>query len=420
MNLLHLLKKWDRPVPRYTSYPPATEFGLLDEAAAKQKWNQLKGPLSVYVHIPFCKTMCLYCGCSVILNRRPEKQAEYVKALLQEAKQIALPISELHLGGGTPTELTEEQLEQIRIALPGGQEVSIEIDPRTVIEDRGRKLRVLKNLGFTRVSFGVQDLDPRVQEAVRRRQGEEVTRATYEWARELGFEGINVDLIYGLPLQTIESFRRTADEIAKMRPDRIALFSYAKVPWLKKHQLAIREKDLPSPEVKLELYMNARATFLQAGYVQIGMDHFAWPTDSLSVAYREKRLQRNFQGYSVKRAENQVGLGVTSIGCYEGMYAQNVKDLPAYYERIEQGKMAVFRGKILSEEEKKIKSRIEEMMCNFETEAGWEDWSDMEELVEKRGKRIVATEMGRLFVRVIASKMDPTYQLKEERYSRSV
>lgn len=303
---LKLSWKFNKPLPRYTSYPTAPEWETFSSEMYKKKLvsiSQIEAPLSLYLHIPFCKTMCLYCGCSVVLNRKEENEERYIDYLI---KEISLASSflekkkrvvQLHFGGGTPTKLSSALLTRLfekihsSFEIDYTQEIAIEIDPRTVAEDEGDKLRLLKKLGFNRVSFGVQDTDPKVQEAIRRRQSLEVTLQTYALARKLGFKGINVDLIYGLPYQTSQTFDTTVTHILKMRPDRIAFFSYAQVPWLKPHQKAIREDTLPNAEEKFQIYTNARCRFVEAGYVAIGMDHFALPNDDLAIGYYTKSLQ---------------------------------------------------------------------------------------------------------------------------------
>jgi oxygen-independent coproporphyrinogen-3 oxidase len=427
-----LLAKWNRAVPRYTSYPTAPQFVAVDESLAREKmieFDQSGKSLSIYIHIPFCKSMCLFCGCSVVLNRNPARQAAYLDTLLKEIELIPFRekkvVTQLHLGGGTPTSLTEVEMETLMNALRQKfiftDEIAIEVDPRTVYADDGKKLAALKEVGFNRISFGVQDLDPQVQEAVKRRQSEEMTVTTYERARALGFEGINIDLIYGLPLQTAVSFRKTAETLCKLKPDRISFFSYAKIPWLKNHQKAIREEDLPSDTEKFQIYIDARKLFLEAGYVAIGMDHFALQTDSLAIAQKEGRLYRNFQGYSVEKAEDLLGLGVTSIGFISGTYLQNAKTLEEYEQRISMGKLPTFRGFELKTEDYVRRWVIHNIMCNFRVDkqefkrlfaASFDDYFSRErqqlemELVEEDEAELRATPKGKLFVRLIAASFD--------------
>ena len=446
------LEKWNRPVPRYTSYPTAPQFHVLNPDAIGANFAAFSAAdklLSLYIHIPFCKTMCLFCGCSVVLNRRPEKSAAYLDLLLQEIRLARNAfgkkklVSQLHLGGGTPTSLEEAQLELLMQVLQENfeftkdAEISIEVDPRTVFADQAKKLETLRQLGFNRVSFGVQDLDPRVQEAVKRRQSEEMTLSTYAHARRLGFEGINIDLIYGLPLQTPESFRRTAAVLSAIKPDRIAFFSYAKVPWMKPHQKAIREEDLPSSTEKFQIYAESRRTFMEAGYVAIGMDHFSLPSDSIAKAYGEEKLIRNFQGYSVGAAEDMLGLGVSSIGFMNGMYAQNVKTIEEYESSVIKGRLPVLRGFPLGAEDLLRRWVNQQIMCRFKVEKkvfeerfqvpfdlhfaqekqGLEQLAQ-EGLIEETTEEIRATPLGRLFVRLIAVVFDQ--YAKNGQFSRAV
>ncbi len=433
-----LLAKWNIPVPRYTSYPTAPQFRAVNQGLYREKlrlFDRSEKPLSLYFHVPFCKTMCLFCGCSVVLNRKPERQSQYLTHLLKEIELVAQtfstrrPVSQLHLGGGTPTSLTEVQFEQLmekihlHFVLMPDAEISIEIDPRTVYADSGSKLSLLKRLGFNRVSFGVQDLDPMVQEAVRRRQSEEMTVSTYYKARELGFEGINIDLIYGLPYQTAERFAKTAEKLVELKPDRIAFYSYAKIPWLKEHQKAIPDETLPSTEEKFQIYVEARARFMRGGYTAIGMDHFALASDSMSQAYLKKTLARNFQGYALQLADDMIGFGLTSIGFIENSYFQNAKELSEYQESIKKGFLPVARGYVLGEEDILRRKIIQEMMCHFEVDKQYASLADLsalqqEGLVVEMENKVAATPLGRLFIRLIASKFDS--YLNKGQFSKAV
>ncbi len=452
-DLIHVdpsfLTKWNLSVPRYTSYPTAPQFSSMKEETYIEKlkeFDQTAKPLSLYLHIPFCRSMCLFCGCSVILNRNPERQSRYLSYLYKEISLLPFSqkreVTQLHIGGGTPTSLSEEEFDELvdllqrRFFWNEGAEISIEIDPRTVFADRGRKLRHLKALGFNRVSFGVQDLDAKVQEAVKRRQTEEMTFTTFRLAREIGFQGINLDLIYGLPCQTRASFLNTAQKIAELRPDRIAFFSYAKVPWLKKHQLAISEELLPSDQEKFTIYTDARAIWMQSGYQPIGMDHFSLPEDSLSIAYREKKIMRNFQGYSVCLSSDLIGLGITSIGCVEGTYVQNAKTMAEYEASLDRGALPASRGYVLKEKDRIVRDVIQKLMCHFEidkreffvlTQVPFNQYFSasreeimrlvQEGLIEDFEDRLVATAMGRLMIRVIASVFD---EYKTGNYSKAI
>jgi oxygen-independent coproporphyrinogen III oxidase len=446
----NLLSRLNVAAPRYTSYPTAPQFLPMDEGLYREKiasFDSLDKPLSLYIHIPFCKTMCLFCGCSVVLNRKRETQTAYVQHLLKEILQLPFSkkrkVTQLHLGGGTPTSLSVEEFELLMTALEAkftfspDAEISIEIDPRTVFSDRGEKLRKLRSMGFNRVSFGVQDLDPKVQEAVKRRQSEEMTVSTYFLARELGFLGINLDLIYGLPFQTPKSFAKTAERIIELKPDRIAFFSYAKVPWLKPHQKAIPEETLPTDMEKFTIYAQSRELFMRGGYEVIGMDHFSLPTDPLTVAYRKKQLTRNFQGYSLALAEDMIGLGVTAIGFLENSYFQNKKTITEYEMAIDAGKLPVERGYVLHEDDLRRAWVIQRMMCHFsvskqefalqfqipfdvyfERERGEIERLKNEGLLAESLEEIIATSTGRLFIRLIAAIFD--MYLKPGLYSKVV
>lgn len=453
---LEQLQHFDKPVPRYTSYPTAPLWGAVDASLYADHLEALgksQGPLSLYVHIPFCKTMCLYCGCHVVLNRKKEVEEEYVHNLCQEIELISSLIGakkrvvQLHFGGGTPTKLQEHLLHaaiekiQSAFSLDLHAEVAIEIDPRTVYEDDAKKLAFLRSIGFNRVSFGVQDIDPKVQEAVRRRQSAAMTEMTFTKAKDLGFTGINMDLIYGLPLQTVSSFRYTVSEIIKMRPDRIALFSYAKVPWLKPHQKAIPEETLPTTEEKFLIYCMARQLLIESGYRAIGMDHFALPEDELAKAYINKTLQRNFQGYTVLPVEDLIGFGVSAIGSVQGAFFQNIKELQPYYEAIKQRRTPVYRGKVLHNDDHIRRWVIQRIMCDFRLDSkefedrfhiAFETYFQKEmiklqplidqKLVTYFQDMLVVTELGELFVRLVASVFDYYYTVETStnRFSKSI
>lgn len=443
--------RWDLSLPRYTSYPTAPHFVPFSESMMQTAMESLQRshkPLSIYIHIPFCRSMCLFCGCAVVLNRRPERQRAYVELLRKEIELWSNLLErrnlvQIHWGGGTPTSLEEAEFALLLQALEEAfcctseMEMSIEIDPRTVIADQGKKLRFLKRAGVTRVSFGVQDLDPRVQEAVRRRQSREMTYQTYAWARELGFRGVHMDLIYGLPLQTQESFSRTIEDIAALRPDRIALFSYAHVPWLKEHQKAIRTADLPSAGSKWAMYLQARDYLLRAGYVAIGMDHFAVPEDALVQAYCTDTMTRNFQGYAPVYAETLVGLGVTAIGESVNCYMQNAKTLEAYQTCLDAGRLPIARGVILNDDDVKRRFVIQSLMCRYEVQkklfqnqfnVAFDLYFSLEREVlfelEQEGllvldeEHVRATEVGQILIRRIAAAFDRYLPSSTVRYSR--
>ncbi|RJG08922.1 oxygen-independent coproporphyrinogen III oxidase [Pseudomonas cavernicola] len=376
-----LVEKYDRPGPRYTSYPTAPQFhqafAMDDYRAATKQSNQAATPkpLSVYIHIPFCKSLCYYCACNKIITQKTHRAVEYLAYLKREiALQAALfdgtrKLTQLHLGGGTPTYLTGEQLAELMAALHAAfnlddsdaHEFSIEVDPRTVSTGQIHQLR---DLGFNRLSFGVQDFDAAVQAAVNRLQSEEQTRELVAAARRAGFKSVSVDLIYGLPLQTGASFAVTLDKIIDLRPDRIAAYSYAHLPELVRAQRLIRREDMPPPKRKLELLELTIERLTAAGYVYIGMDHFALPDDELSLAREQGTLQRNFQGYSTHADCDLIGLGVSSIGKVGDSYSQNVKELSQYYARLDEGLLPVQRGYRLSADDRLRREVISDLMCH--------------------------------------------------------
>ncbi|MFQ5506974.1 MAG: oxygen-independent coproporphyrinogen III oxidase, partial [Planctomycetota bacterium] len=351
-----LLMRHDRPGPRYTSYPTApvwTEaFGEKEWAQAMARANEKSDePFSLYVHIPYCRSMCLYCGCSVIITRNLDKARSYVDLVIEEARRLAreLPdrrrIQQHHWGGGTPTYLPPDELAKLYRGIaelfpPDPEaEIGIEVDPSVTTLTQ---LGVLRELGFNRISMGIQDFTPEVQEAVHRIQGVEATEDLIREARRLGFESVNVDLICGLPHQEPESFGRTIDQVIEWRIDRVACYSFAYVPWLKKHQKALPEASLPDRERKFQLFTTALAKFGSAGYVAIGLDHFARPEDSLAVAAGAGRLHRNFMGYTTRmgqgrQAEDMLPLGVTSIGEVQGSFGHNLKERRDWQRRVEEG-----------------------------------------------------------------------------------
>ncbi|MDB5883438.1 MAG: oxygen-independent coproporphyrinogen oxidase [Ramlibacter sp.] len=375
-----LLRRFDVPGPRYTSYPTADRFveafGPADLATAITQRRagpavQVQ-PLSIYVHIPFCESLCYYCACNKIITKKHDRSAPYLRALEREielyTRQIGRdrPVTQLHLGGGSPTFLSNEELtglvQMLRrsFALAPGGEQSIEIDPRTV--DAAR-LEHLARLGFNRISFGVQDFEPEVQKAVHRIQPAEQVFQLMDAARLIGFESINVDLIYGLPRQTAESFDRTLARIAQLRPDRIALYAYAHLPARFKPQRHIVPIDLPDGGTKLNMLERSLSAFGDAGYVYIGMDHFALPSDALAIAKRQGRLHRNFQGYSTQPDCDLVGLGVSAIGRIGASYSQNAKTLEEYYDLLEQDRLPVVRGLALSRDDLARRAVIMALMC---------------------------------------------------------
>jgi oxygen-independent coproporphyrinogen-3 oxidase len=374
-----LLRKYDRPGPRYTSYPTAVEFHAgFDEPAYRQRLaeaaRKAEEPLSLYLHLPFCEERCSFCGCMVVITKKHEVAERYLEYLHREIALLAGALGgrrrvvQHHWGGGTPTYLTVEQIESLHAVVrrhfdvDPGAEVAIEVDPRVTSDEQLERLR---SLGFNRLSLGVQDLDPVVQQAVNRIQGEELTRALFEKARALGFESINVDLIYGLPFQTGERFARTVAAVVAMRPDRLAVYSYAHVPWIRGNQRRIDPADLPPPAQKLELFLAATESFLGAGYEPVGMDHFALPGDELAVAAKAGRLHRNFMGYTTRPASDMVGAGISAIGDVGGAFAQNTKKLSTYYATLDRERFPIERGYPLDEDDLVRRFVITEIMCNL-------------------------------------------------------
>ena len=382
MNLVspELLRRYDIPGPRYTSYPTADRFveAFSDQdyaQALRQRHNgpaALSLPLSLYVHIPFCESLCYYCACNKIITKRHERSGPYLEYLSREVDLLVAQlgsgraVSQLHLGGGSPTFLNDEELGQLMAMLkrnfslvPGG-EYSIEIDPRTVTHDR---LAALAALGFNRTSFGVQDFDTAVQKAVHRVQATEQVFSLVQSARELGFESLNIDLIYGLPKQSKESFDRTLAKVVELRPDRIALYAYAHLPERFKPQRRIISAELPNAASKVGMLGAAMSTLMDAGYVYVGMDHFALPEDSLAIAKRQGRLHRNFQGYSTQPDSDILGLGVSSIGRIGATYSQNAKTMEEYCDLIDQGRLPVVRGLALTRDDLVRRAVIMALMC---------------------------------------------------------
>ncbi len=403
-----LVKRYDVQGPRYTSYPTAVQFtedfGLKDYRHHAHVSNEvpIPDPLSVYIHIPFCRSPCFYCACTKIITRDSAKAEAYLQGLYREiAMQAALfdpdrSVDQLHLGGGTPTFLGLRQLSELMSTLDKhfnlredeGREFSIEIDPRTVSEET---IALLAGLGFNRMSVGVQDFAPEVQQAVNRVQPEDDTVAVMEQARHYGFESVSVDLIYGLPFQTETGFDNTIGSVIQAKPDRIAVYSYAHLPQLFKPQRQIKAEDLPTPEVKLELLRLTIEKLTAAGYVYIGMDHFALPDDELVIAQRKGTLQRNFQGYSTHAQTDLIGLGVSAIGKIGDSYSQNLKSLPDYYSALDAGQLPIWRGLELNADDILRREVIQQIMCQGEL-----DYSKVGSRFQIQFKDYFADELTRL------------------------
>lgn len=440
-----LLARYDVPGPRYTSYPTAPTwrpgFGPQEHEARLAQVANGEGPLSLYVHLPFCKSLCLYCGCNIVIAHEASAANRYLEHLIQELDLVAQrlggrrTLSQLHWGGGTPTFLDCDQLERLhraisdRFAFTEDAEQAIEIHPSVTT---GAQLRTLRQLGFNRISLGLQDFDPLVQAATHRVQTPEQTRALLDEARTLGFSGINFDLIYGLPHQTPERWARTLEQVLAMRPDRLAAYSFAYMPEVLKHQKRLPAHALPSQEVKLGLFREVFRRFVGQGYLPIGMDHFALPEDALARAQARGTLGRNFQGYTVQRASDVVGCGASAISDLAGAYVQNVRNLPRYQSRIAEGHLASERGLHLSAEDRRRGEIIRALMCHFQVDLGadadafapeLERLAPLQEdgLVELEGSWVRLTELGRLFVRNVAMAFDAyLHPDAPRRFSRTV
>jgi oxygen-independent coproporphyrinogen-3 oxidase len=445
-----LLRRFDVSGPRYTSYPTADRFveafGAEDYVQALQQRRSgaaMALPLSLYVHIPFCESLCYYCACNKIITKHHERAEGYLRYLSREIDLhtahvgLGQTVSQLHLGGGSPTFLSDPELRELMAMLrrsftlaPGG-EYSIEVDPRTVDSQR---LATLAELGFNRLSFGVQDFDPAVQKAVHRIQPAEQVFALVESARRLGFESINVDLIYGLPRQIPESFDRTLAQVVQLKPDRIALYAYAHLPERFKPQRRIVSVELPNGASKVSMLSRSLSAFIDAGYVYVGMDHFALPGDALAVAKRQGRLHRNFQGYSTQPDCDLIALGVSSIGRVGATYSQNAKTLAEYYDLLDQGRLPVVRGLAVSRDDLVRRAVIMALMCQgqlqfesielsylvdfrtyFATELGALGDLASQGLVEVSDTGIQVTADGWFFVRAIAMVFDRYLQADRTR-----
>ncbi len=454
-----LARRYNVTGPRYTSYPTVAEltedFNELDyrRLIALSNGNSLRRSLSVYVHIPFCPSLCYFCGCTKKIISSAEKADAYLKRLHKEIRIVASlydhgrTVEQVHWGGGSPTFLDHAQLTDLMGALKryfnlstdGDREFSIEIDPRGMASE---KMALLANLGFNRASFGIQDFDDRVQHSINRIQSVDETRRAIESARQYGFSSLSVDLIYGLPHQTAESFSRTLDTVIDIRPDRVSVYNYAHLPDLFKHQRLILKEDLPTPEEKFHILGMTIKRFKEAGYTHIGMDHFALPDDSLVKARRNRDLHRNFQGYSTKRNCNLVGLGLSAISKIRGHYSQNCKTLPRYYAALDANRLPIWRGLILNKDDVVRGDVIEKIMCYgrfeflelerrhginfreyFSSELQRVKSLEEDGLVNVGESSIEVLPMGRPFLRNIAMNFDSYLfndKTKGTRFSRTV
>ncbi len=432
------LAKYNRPGPRYTSYPTAPvwndAFGPDDLEKVHAEADRAKTPVSLYMHIPFCESLCLFCACNVIIEKNKTVAPPYLGILKRETERISRsiskdrPVVQFHWGGGTPTYLTPEQIEDLfgftreLFHFAPDAEIGIEIDPRVTSREH---LETLRKLGFNRLSMGIQDFHADVQKAVHRIQPFEMTRDILFATRELGFDSINVDLIYGLPYQTPDRFAHTVDQILELTPDRVALFSYAHVPWLKKQQGSFAAH-LPEGMEKFEIFRTGLLKFLEAGYLYIGMDHFAKPGDELAVSQQNRTLHRNFQGYTTKAGADLYGMGITAISGFQGAYAQNHRDIPSWEKAVNARGLATMRGYHLSNEDRLRRAVINRLLCHtvvIKEEISREFGIDFDQYFAEELRRlesfqqddlvlldrgeIRATWLGRIFIRNLAMIFDP-------------
>ncbi len=436
---IDLLKRFDKPGPRYTSYPTAPIFSAeYDEKRFEvdliRNNDENKAPISLYLHIPFCDTLCYFCGCTMLVTRNRDYVQQYLVTMKQEIERVAhyinkqRKVTQVAWGGGTPSYLAPDQIDDLSEFLHSKfnfapyAEISVEIDPRDLSLEH---MKAFRRGGVNRVSLGVQDFDDRVQNAVNRMQPERITVDAIEWSKSLGIDSVNIDLIYGLPLQTLESFQNTLNKVVQLAPNRIAVFNFAYVPWMKPHQKLIHEEDLPSPELKLQLLKATIETLSVAGYDYIGMDHFAKPDDELAVARKEKTLHRNFQGYSTRAGADLFGFGMSAISHFGNVYAQNAKTVPQYSEAVNNGRFPTNVGYKMTRDDVIRKYVIMRLMCDLEVvKSDVEEWFDVSfdeyfdqsliqlnefirlGLVRNTLEKIIIDGTGRLLLRNIAMCFD--------------
>jgi oxygen-independent coproporphyrinogen-3 oxidase len=432
-----ILEKYNRPGPRYTSYPTAPvwkeDFGPDDLETYYERAEALRTPISLYMHLPFCESLCLFCACNVSIQKDKSVAIPYLAALKKEIEHVGSlvsknrTVSQFHWGGGTPTYLSPAQMEELflhtreRFSFAPDAEIGIEVDPRVT---NSAHLETLRRLGFNRLSMGIQDFEPKVQETIHRVQPYEMTRDLIEVGRELGFESLNVDLIYGLPYQTAEGFQTTIDQVLTLAPDRVAMFSYAHVPWLKKQQGSF-QAHLPEGKEKFRIFRAGLERFLGAGYLYIGMDHFARPGDELATAQRNRTLHRNFQGYTTKAGADLYGMGVSAISSIGEAYAQNRREVPAYQETVGSRGIATMRGYRLSADDVTRRAVIGRLLCHTvipkreverEFSISFDEYfaAELDRLEEPRAEGLVelmpgeirVTPLGRIFIRNVAMVFD--------------
>lgn len=449
---LDLIRKYDVPGPRYTSYPTAVQFS--EDFSRDQLLADLRShyaeprDLSLYFHLPFCETLCWFCGCTTVISKDHSKSERYLRYL---EKEIALTapvmhrdsrVRQLHFGGGTPNFFSPEQIRRLGQLIHGhftfapDAECSVELDPRRLTRDH---VAAFRGMGVTRASFGIQDFNPLVQEAVNRVQPKALSDQAAAWIRELGFESLNVDLIYGLPHQTPETFAQTIELALELRPDRFAVFNYAHVPWMKPAQKIVEKSVLPTAEVKLAMLKLVIETLTARGYVYVGMDHFALESDELAVAQRARTLQRNFQGYSTRAGADIVAFGMSSISQTPTHFRQNEKDLDSYYAHLDAGELPWTRARFLTDEDRIRREVIMRLMCDLELDfdalgtrlginfrehfarelAAFGPAAD-DGLVRLTSSGLTVTDTGRLLVRNLAMNFDAYLGSSEKRFSRTI
>jgi oxygen-independent coproporphyrinogen-3 oxidase len=445
-----LIAKYDARVPRYTSYPTAPHFHAGVDGSVYGDWLASLGgdtDVSLYLHIPFCDTLCWFCGCHTSVVNRPEPIQHYLGYLYTEISEVAARMGEvrrvthIHMGGGSPTILTPDQLHvlfghlQSQFRIADDAEIAIEVDPRGF---KAETADALAEIGLTRASIGVQDLDPEVQKAVNRIQPFESTRDAVEMLRARGVEGLNIDLMYGLPHQTADGTVETVERLLSLEPDRLALFGYAHVPWMKKHQKLISEADLPTAQQRLNQFDAANAKLRERGYVPIGLDHFAHPRDPMARAHADGELQRNFQGYTTDNADALIGMGVSAIGGLPQGHVQNVKAVRDYAEMLDRGELPIERGVAVTAEDKLRSDVIGRLMCELTVDVGQVarehgfdprvfddslpilDEMVADGVVQRDGYRVTVPDRYRLLVRTAAAAFDAYLQDSERRHATAV
>ncbi len=439
MDTLALLQKYDRPVPRYTSYPTAVHF---NEDISQEKYGELLSTISpdkaisLYIHIPFCHILCHYCGCNTKVANTYSPVKQYVQTLLKEIELAGeklpykMPVSHLHFGGGSPNFLESDDLKAIMEMLDQyfifdkDAEIAMETDPRLLDME---KIKTLSELGFTRISLGVQDFNSEVQEAVNRVQPFEQVKNRVENLRSHGIEKINFDLMIGLPLQTLDSVKQSVEQAISLSPSRLAIFAYAHVPWMKKHQKLLEKYPMPDGNLRYDMVKLVKETLENFGYKTIGIDHFALESDSLYQSYKQGKLKRNFQGYTDDQATTILGFGLSSISMFDGAYVQNTTDAPKYRQAIEKGNLPITRGRVLGNEDIKRRNIIEKIMCGYEVDiseypAEREKLQELEndKIVEIKNNHVKISNQGWAFARIAASCFDEYYQPQEGQHARAI